>query len=370
MTRPVPIAVIGCGLIGLRHAQVAQDLPQVDLTAVVEPNATLAATLIAQGLPVVPDVDAVPRHTQGAIVATPTPDHAASGMAALNRGWAVLVEKPLAATLAKADHLIETAQTKGLPLVTGHHRRCQPFVRATPDHLARIGKPVAVQGMWSLRKHDDYYLPDWRRAPGAGPIMTNLSHEIDLLRLFMGEIVEVSALSSSAARGFVIEDTAALSFRFASGALGSFLISEAGASPWAFETASDENPYIAATGEDYLRFTGASGALAFPSLTTWTAHDACPPDWHHGLKRKDGADFDKIDPIRAQMAEFADLVAGRDTDLLATGADGRATLEMTLATILSAQTGRPVQTGQVDLNFNGIAAVETEWRGKDPQVTA
>ncbi len=354
MTARLPLAVIGCGLIGLRHAEVAQDLDQIDLTAVVEPNPDLAATLKAQGLPVVQSLEDVPQHTRAAIVATPTPDHAASGLAAIEQGWGVLVEKPLAGTLAEADQLIAAA--RGGVLVTGHHRRCQPFVQATRQKLAQIGDPVAVQGMWSLRKHDTYYDVDWRRAPGAGPLMTNLSHEIDLLRVFLGEIEEVSTLSSNAARNLAIEDTSAISLRFASGVLGSFLMSDAGVSPWSFEAACGENPSIAASGEDYVRFVGAKGAMSFPSLTVWTGHPGQVVDWHVPLQRQSGPAFDKIDPIKAQMAEFAALIDGKDSGILATGPSGRATLEMTLGAVLSAQTGRPVKRGDVPLEYSGVSA--------------
>lgn len=353
-TARLPVVVIGCGLIGLRHVQVAQDLDQIELTAVVEPNPTLAQTLKAQGLPVVQSLDTVPRQTRAAIVATPTPDHAISGMAALERGWSVLVEKPLAGTLAEADQLIERAA--GGVLLTGHHRRCQPFVQSARARLAQIGDPVAVQGMWSLRKHDAYYDVDWRRGPGAGPLMTNLSHEIDLLRFYLGDIEEVTTLSSNAARGFAIEDTSAISFRFASGALGSFLISDAGVSPWSFEAACDENPSIAASGEDYLRFTGTRGAMSFPSLTLWMGQPGQDADWRAPLLRETGPEFAAIDPIKAQLAEFAAILDGADSNVLATAADGRATLETTLAAVLSAQRACPVKQGEVPLNYSGCTA--------------
>lgn len=354
MSAALPLAVIGCGLIGLRHVQVARALDSVELTAVVEPNPHLAERLRAQGIAAVATLDEVPRRTQAAIVATPTPDHAASGAAALKRGWAVLVEKPLAATLAEADALIDVARSSGGALFTGHHRRCQPFVKAAHQLLSKIGDPVAVQGMWALRKHDAYFDPDWRRAPGAGPLMTNLSHEIDLLRLFMGDIEEVATLSSNAFRGFDIEDSAALSLRFASGALGSFLISDAGASPWSFEAACGENPSIAESGEDYLRFSGTGGAMAFPSMTLWGGRPGHGVDWGQTLHRHPGLVFDRIDPIREQMAQFAKRVRGGENGDLADAEDGRAALEMTLAAVLSAARGQPVKRGQVPGDYDGV----------------
>ena len=355
MTTPLPLCVIGGGSIGLRHAQVATASSRVRLTAVVEPDAARRAELEAMGLPTVPGFEDVPVETRAAIVATPTPAHRSAGLAAIGRGWPVIVEKPLAGTLDDARALIAAAKAAGLPLVTGHHRRCHPVSQATRAALAGIGQPVGVQGLWSLRKHASYYDVPWRTAPGAGPILTNLSHEIDLLGFFFGRVTEVSALVSSARRGLAIEDTAAIAFRFDNGALGSFLISDAGASPWAFEAGTGENPAIAASGEDYLRLVGTEGALAFPSLTRWGASGPGEIEWSRPLARMDGASHGRVDPLLAQVDRFATLVAGGADDVLCSAADGLSALEMTLATALSAMRGRPVGRGAVPGGFDGTA---------------
>ncbi|WP_136440604.1 Gfo/Idh/MocA family protein [Pacificoceanicola onchidii] len=354
MSRALPLCVIGAGSIGQRHIDVAGASAHVELVAVVEPAADLREMLAGKGLPVVANLEAVPERVRAAVVATPTPDHFGSAHRALERGWGVLVEKPICATLDEAKSLIEAAQAKRLPLITGHHRRCHPFAIEARQALEQFGDLVGVQGLWSLRKHDSYYEADWRRAPGAGPLMTNLSHEIDLLRFLVGDMVEVSALLSSARRGFVIEDSASLAFRFGNGALGSFLISDAGASPWSFEAASFENPAIAGSGEDYLRFVGTEGALAFPSLTRWGRSDAGEIEWSKPLRRHEGLRFRKIDPLQAQIDRFAAVMAGASDDVLCTGADGLAALEMTLAAALSGRTGAPVRAGAVPGDYTGV----------------
>lgn len=353
MSARLPLCVIGAGSIGLRHVEVAGLSDHVELTAVVEPDAAKRAELAGQGLAAVADIDAVPPQTRAAIIASPTQDHRDSALAAVSRGWGVIIEKPVTATLDAAREVIRAADDAGLPLFTGHHRRCHPFSLAARDALKSIGEPVGVQALWSLRKHDTYYDVDWRRQPGAGPLMTNLSHEIDLMRFLLGDVVEVSALLSSARRGFVIEDTASLSMRFGNGALGSVLISDAGASPWSFEAASFENPAIAGSGEDYLRIVGTEGALAFPSLTRWGRSDAGEIEWSKPLRRTDGATFDRIDPLLAQIDRFAAVMAGGQDDVLCSGADGMAALEMTLATALAGKTGKVVRKGDVPGDFNG-----------------
>jgi predicted dehydrogenase len=350
----LPLCIIGAGSIGRRHIEVATASAAIRLTAVVEPHAETRAHLAAQGLPMVADLDAVPKDTRACIIATPTPDHGPSTLAALRRGWAVLVEKPIADTLDTARAMADAAAAAGLPLITGHHRRCHPFVQATRAVLPQIGALVGVQGLWSLRKHDAYFDIPWRRAPGAGPLSINLSHEIDLLGQFAGLPVEVTAMTSSATRGLPIEDTAALAFRFDSGALGSFLISDAGASPWSFEAASGENPAIATSGEDYMRLIGTEGALAFPSLTRWGASQPGEIEWSRPLRRHDGPAFDRVDPLRVQIERFAALLDGGIDDVLCQPSQAIAALEMTLATALSGLTGHPIARGAVPGEFTGV----------------
>lgn len=348
----LPLCIIGAGSIGQRHADVAGLSDHVDLVAMVEPDADLRARLAAQGLPMVADLDAVPDTVRAAVVATPTQDHIVTAAACLARGWAVIVEKPPAGTLRDARALQARAEAAGLPLFTGHHRRCHPFIIAARGALARIGDPVGIQGLWSLRKPDAYFDADWRRQPGAGPLLTNLTHEIDLLRFLLGEVTEATALVSSARRGFVIEDTAALAFRFGNGALGSFLMSDTGASPWAFEAASGENPAIAASGLDYLRIIGTKGALALPSLRLWDGPDNV--DWTMPLTCHAGPAMAPIDPLLAQIDRFAAVLDGGADDVLCTIADGIAAMQTTLACALSGQSGRPVAPDQVPEDYTGV----------------
>lgn len=354
MAAPLPIAVVGAGSIGQRHIGVSQTSDAVDLVAVVEPHDALRARLADQGLPMVAAIDEVPASVRAVVIATPTQDHHPSTLACFDRNWAVLVEKPTAGTLDDARALIAAADRAGLPFFTGHHRRCHPFSVAAREALAEIGDLVGLQGLWSLRKHDTYYDADWRRKPGAGPLLTNLSHEIDLLRFFVGEITEVTTLLSSARRGLEIEDTAAMAFRFDNGALGSFLISDAGASPWSFEAATSENPAIAGSGEDYIRIAGTAGALAFPSLTRWGRSGPGEIEWSKPLARHDGSRFAKVDPLLEQVDRFAKVVGGGSDNVLCTGEDGLRALEMTLAAALSGTTGRPVRAGEVPGDFTGV----------------
>ena len=339
MTAPLPLAILGGGLIGRRHAALAMDHADIDLTALVEPDADLRASLAAQGLPVAPDLDAVPAKTKAVIIATPNQNHEDTGLAAAARGWAILMEKPVAHDLSAADRLIAGCARAGVPLLVGHHRRHHPFVAEAKRRLPGLGPLIALQGLWCLRKPDSYFAADWRRQAGGGPILINLIHEIDMLRHLAGDITEIGALSSDAARPGPVEDTAAVTLRFASGALGSFVISDAAASPWGFEAASGENPHIGTTGQDCLQMIGPKGALHFPSLTLWQNGNA--PDWSRALRRTPPPELPRLSPLRAQLDHFIAVTKGADP--LVTGEDARATLAATLAVSDAAKSGRTIR---------------------------
>lgn len=354
MAAGFPLCVIGAGFIGMRHIEVARNLRMIDLTAIVEADPLRRAALQDQGLPIVADMADVPSHTKACVIATPTQAHNQNALDAISRGWGVIVEKPLTATISEAREVIQAAHAANVPLVTGHHRRCHPFTIAARMRLAQLGDLVAVQGLWCLRKHDSYFDLPWRRHAGAGVLMTNLSHELDLLRFLIGDVSQVSALSSSAQRGFEVEDSSTVALRFVSGTLGSFLISDAAASPWSFETGSFENPAIGGTGQDYLRLIGTSGALEFPSLTQWVADQPGEVNWSTALIRKPGLEFARVDPIAEQMIRFAHVMEGQADDVLCSGADGLAAMQATLATALSAKLGRAVTMAEVDDHFRGV----------------
>ncbi len=311
--------MIGAGLIGARHIEAVLSHEEAALVGVVEPNRDLVGRLTVPVFDAIEDVDVA---VDGAICAVPTQIHHEVGANCAARGWSVLMEKPIAETPEAADRLIEACAD--VPLLVGHHRRYHPFVQKAKDLIASgaIGKLVAVNGMWSVRKPDAYFEGNWRVGRSGSPVSINLVHDLDLLRFMVGDVRDVTGLLSNATRGKDVEDTGAVALRFEDGAVGSFVFSDAGASPWGFEAASAENPNIAASGQDCYFFIGSKGALSFPSLTLWDGGS----DWS---RPQDSKQFrvPSVIPLRAQLDHFCD-VTKRGAAPLIDGADGRKTVEL------------------------------------------
>ena len=215
----VRIALLGAGLIGREHAALVAAHPAASLVAIADPAAEavgLAASLGAQHYDdyeqmldeVAPD---------GVIVALPNTLHVDAGLACIARGIPVLVEKPIADTVASAMRLVEAGEEAGIPVLVGHHRRHGSDIREAKRAIesGELGRIVAINGIAAVAKHDTYFDADWRRLPGGGPLLINAIHDIDCFRTLCGEIESVQAIGSSAVRGHAVEDTVAVALQFA-----------------------------------------------------------------------------------------------------------------------------------------------------------
>lgn len=281
---PLRIVLLGAGLIGARHARVVGASPRAALAAIVDPSPDAATLASALGVPRRADLAAALARDRpdAAIVATPNATHASLAVACLAAGLPCLVEKPLAPDPTGARAIVEAAERHARPVLVGHHRRHHAVIRRAVEAVAggTLGRPVAAQVTWCLRKPESYFAAGrWREGAGGGPVWVNLIHEIDLLQALLGPIVEVSALLGAPGRARAVEDTGAIAMRHASGALATALLSDAAPSPWHFEGASGENPTIAATRApgreaDGLRVFGTRASLAIPSLALHAHADA------------------------------------------------------------------------------------------------
>jgi predicted dehydrogenase len=340
--KPVDIAVVGAGFIGRRHINFLKNHKVFNVVAAADPAPGSDGYLQQQQIPHYTDfrkmLDAV--HPEGVIAATPNALHEEVALACMERKIPVLIEKPIAHTIESATRICEAARKSGVPVLVGHHRRHNPLMRAALEFLRDdgIGDFTAVAAFDLRRKPDSYYKSSWRREPGGGPMLINGIHDVDCLRSLCGEIDSLMALTANKARGFPVEDTAAVTFRFENGGLGNLTISDAVQAPWAWEVNSGEEPEYPYIHADCYLITGTKGALSVPTLTHW--HN------EHGGGRADPFLRKKLfyvpaDPWVEELKHFARVARGLEKSLI-DAEDGLRTLAATLAVARSAETGRPV----------------------------
>ena len=345
MGGPVRLAVFGAGGIGGRHIGLAAQEPECEIVAVADPRDAAAGVAERHRARFYRDYRALlaRESLDGAIVATPNHSHAEVGIACAERGLPVLVEKPITDTLAAGRALLGAAVEHGVPLAVGHHRRFDPAVGMARDAIRAgcIGRLAAVQCLWALRKHDAYYDAEWRRLrPGGGPALINLIHDVDLLRYLCGDIAGVYAEGGSELRGHEVEDTVAAMLRFASGAVGTIVASDATPSPWSWECGTGENPLVPPTGRNCYRFLGTEGALALPRLDLWRHDDGVPASWHETIRVRTPAVGARA-ALKDQLRHFCAVVRGARAPRVS-GEDGLRTLATTLAIIESMDRRVPI----------------------------
>ena len=227
MTAPIGVGIIGAGFFGDLHAQALGRLDDARLVAACRSDApaldgfverhggrpyTVYQDLLDDG-----DVEAV-------VIATPHATHAEITLAALRAGKQVLLEKPMAVSLAECDAIVEAGAAASRVVMVGHITHFSRAFRMAKELLqsGELGDPVAgyssMRKMWMEPNRRSWHLD---RAQGGGVLLTGGIHAVDRLTWLMG--ADVASVSASLATRFYeqeADDCGVLFLRHANGAAG------------------------------------------------------------------------------------------------------------------------------------------------------
>jgi predicted dehydrogenase len=212
--RPLNMAVVGVGYLGRHHARILSTLPNVRLLSVIDRDLSRArAAAEASGARVAEHVRDVPPEVEAAVVAVPTEKHAEVAGHLLERGVAVLVEKPMTRSLADADALIAAAAQKGVVVAVGHTERYNPAVTAA---LREVEHPGFVE------VHRLGTFPE--RSLDIDVVFDLMIHDLDVLLAAVGaEVERIDAVGVPVLTGRV--DIANARLRFANGCVANLTAS-------------------------------------------------------------------------------------------------------------------------------------------------
>jgi predicted dehydrogenase len=330
--RPVHIGLVGTGIGRLHAAGITRMPDRTRLAAVCSLDLSGAEAIGAQykagyataryeDLLEDPNIDMID-------LCVPPNLHLPMALAAAEAGKHLLIEKPLALTLDEADQIIAAARGHGVELMTGHNQRYYAHHAKAKELIeaGAIGEPF----MMVATVHVHGQIDGFRRFlsdAGGGTLIDSGVHRFDLIRWIMGE---VDTLYAQTGRFMQMqmegEDCAVVNMRFKSGAIGSFSCSWSAKGPIPEETLQIFGPKGAVLTEDHTR------SLKLRSES--------PPA---GLQ--DVREFifpvDQAESIRRAIEAYAlALQCGEPPPV--TGKDGRASLELAMASYQSAQNGLPV----------------------------
>ncbi len=179
------VAVVGAGHLGRIHARLLAAMPDAELIGVADPLATARDKTAADcQCAAFADHRALLSLAEAVIIATPTREHHQVAIDFLRHGTSVLVEKPLAANLAQAEEMVQTAERQGAILQVGHIERFNPAFLAAAPHVTHPRYVEAVRASGFTGRSTD-----------IGVVYDLMIHDIDLVLSMTGAAVQsVSAI--------------------------------------------------------------------------------------------------------------------------------------------------------------------------------
>ena len=355
-TRDLGIAVVGSGRIGSLRAQMAAQHPAVKFLAVSDLSADRAAAVAEKtgadfsstdNLAVIsrPEVNAV-------IVSTSEHEHLLPVMQALELGKPVLVEKPIALTVADADKLIAKSESTGTPLYVGYAQRFKRRYLSAKDQIlaGRIGEITAITGRACNTRAQGIEI--LKRSVDATPVVDVLTYWVDVAGWFLEGIRprEVTARGHGTVfreAGFDVNDATFALITFDNGAvvnLGVYFALPSHAPQLGMGVrievfGSEGSLLLNDDHTDELLITNKGIPHAYiPGLEFKTAFlsSSTPGNWHLG---------DYWGPVADESRVWLDSLSRNRPCPMATARDARQNLEITLAIEESARSGKTIVLG-------------------------
>jgi len=241
--KPYRIAIAGTGAIAGFHAMAIADLPEAELVGACGRDAGRTQDFVSRyGGAAYTDLEAMLDELQpdALCVTTPSGAHAAPVLAAATRGVHVLCEKPLEIELGRIDTMVAACKAAGVVLGAIFQQRLSPAIAVLYQAVAagRFGDKPTINAYVPWWRDDAYYGPGrWQGTQamdGGGALMNQSIHVVDLVQWLGGaqqddsrcSIAEVFAFAGKTGHDeslIEVEDTASLSLRFHSGAVGQIL---------------------------------------------------------------------------------------------------------------------------------------------------
>jgi UDP-N-acetyl-2-amino-2-deoxyglucuronate dehydrogenase len=336
-------ALVGCGRIAQKHAKLLGEgkVSGAQLSAVCDIKADAAKEIGERyGVPYFTDFHVMMKTLADKIdvvnVLTESGYHAGHCIALAPYGKQIVVEKPMALTLADADDMIKACDRAGIKLFVVKQNRYNLPVRKLMEALRadRFGKIVmgSVRVRW-CRRQEYYDQAPWRGtwAMDGGVFSNQASHHVDLLEWCLGEPVSVVAKSRRALANIEAEDTGVAIITFRSGAIG-IVEATTAARP------KDTEGSLSILGEKGLV---EIGGFAVNKMRTWNFADKAAGD-DEVLEKywEDPPDVYGFGHV-AYLDDVVDAINNR-TQSLVDGLEGRKSLELISAIYESIETGREV----------------------------
>jgi len=325
------VAVIGAGAFGRNHLRVYRDLEaagELQLTALVEPNPSRRSELAARydvtgfaSLDEALQTNAAPPF-DAASVCSPTIHHAAIAERLLDAGIDVLIEKPFAASIEEADHILALAERNHRILQIGHLERFNPAVTAAAE---RITRPMFFEA-----HRLSIFTP---RSLDVDVVLDLMIHDLDIvLSLTNSAVREVRAVGLPVLSPRV--DIANVRVEFESGCVANFTASRVSTEQVRKLRLFQPHEYLSLDFARQELLTIKVDPSLLAQLTAGGGFNPSALSAHEGSHPSRGLSLEKLDPqsaepLRLELEDFLSSVRNR-TQPRVTGQAGRAALALAL----------------------------------------
>jgi predicted dehydrogenase len=295
----VRVGVIGVGALGQHHARVYAHLPEARLVGVHDASRARAEEVAARhGTRAFAEVGSLLAECDAVSVAVPTVDHHRIALAALEAGRDVLVEKPMAATLAEADELIRAAGSRRAILQVGHIERFNPAVEGLGSRTGRA-RFVEVHRL----------SPFSPRSLDVDVVLDLMIHDLDIVLWLDGsDPVQVDAVGVPVLTPRA--DIANARLRFASGLIANLTASRVSSEKVRKFRIFSPRTYVSL--DLAARSAAVHRLVDTPSGPSITVERSSAPD---------------EEPLARQLAAFVSSVSSRSAPVVS-GGDGRRALAL------------------------------------------
>lgn len=224
----IKFGIVGCGRIAQRHAEhIAKHGELVAVCDIVKEKAnTLADKYHAHPYYTIEELLNSEAEIDVISICSPNGLHAVHSINALNFGFHVLCEKPMAISVNDCGEMIKAAEKANRRLFAIKQNRFNPPIIAVKSIIdeGRLGRIFSIQLSCFWNRNSDYYKDSWKgtKEMDGGTLFTQFSHFIDLLYWMIGDIKDVKSFSDNFAHKNIIEfeDTGVVIVRFYNGAIG------------------------------------------------------------------------------------------------------------------------------------------------------
>ena len=343
---PVGFGLVGCGMISRFHARAIEKIRGAKLVGCFDMFPQAVDKFAAEeGCTGYHDLKAMLADPKIDIVnvCTPSGSHKDPAVAAANAGKHVMVEKPLEITLKRCDAIINACKKNKVQLGAIMPSRFSPANIALKQAVdsGRFGKLTLGDTFVKWWRTQEYYdSGGWRGTwalDGGGSYMNQGIHNVDLIQWFMGDVVEVAAITDTLAHKRIeVEDTGVAALRFKNGAIGtitcttsvwpgllkkteihgtqgSVIVEQDDVLMWEFEKKARQDAGIR---KKFAKGQSGTGGASDPSAISFTGH-------------------------MEQMKDFIKAVEAKKKPAI-DGIEGRKSVELILSIYKSSWTGRRV----------------------------